>query len=77
MDDLVTPPHRDAAHKLRAWLAHYEHKRELFELGALQPGSDPLLDHVVERLPAIRALLGQDRLERAAFADTVERLIRL
>jgi type III secretion protein N (ATPase) len=77
MDGLVSPPQREASRKLRAWLAHYEHKRELFELGAVQPGADRLLDQVLARLPAIRALVSQERGESAAFADTLERLLAL
>jgi type III secretion protein N (ATPase) len=77
MDGLVSPPHREAAKKLRAWLAHYEHKRDLLELGAVQPGADKLLDQVLARMPAIRALLTQERSERTNFAETLERLIAL
>jgi type III secretion protein N (ATPase) len=77
MDGLVPPPQREAARKLRAWLAHYEHKRELFELGAVTPGADRTLDHVVSKLPAIRALLCQDGSDATPYARTLEQLLAL
>ncbi len=77
MDDLVSPPHREAARRLRGWLAHYEEKRPLLELGAVQPGSDRVLDQVLSRLPAIQALLCQAPRETTPLADTLERLFSL
>jgi type III secretion protein N (ATPase) len=77
MDALVSPPHREAARRLRGWLAHYESKRTLFELGAVQPGSDRVLDQVLSRLPAINALLCQGPREAALFAETLDRLFAL
>ncbi|MFT3925586.1 MAG: FliI/YscN family ATPase [Myxococcales bacterium] len=77
MDSLVSPPHREAARRLRGWLAHFEHKRELFELGAVQPGSDRVLDQVLTRLPAIHALLCQGPREVTPFGDTLDRLFAL
>ncbi|MET0343685.1 MAG: FliI/YscN family ATPase [Polyangiales bacterium] len=77
MHALVSPPHREAAQRVRAWLAHLEIKRDLVELGVTQPGADPLLDRALEKLPRIQSLVRQERHERAALADTLERLCRL
>jgi type III secretion protein N (ATPase) len=77
MDALVSPPQREAARRVRGWLAHYENKRELWELGAVQPGSDRTLDAVLERLPAITALLRQEPTDPSPYAQTLERLLAL
>jgi len=74
MDSLVSPPHAQAARKLRAWLQHYELKRDLVELGAAQRGHDALLDQALARLPAIQGFLRQDSAPEA-FASSVEKVI--
>jgi ATP synthase in type III secretion protein N len=77
MDALVSAPHATAARKLRAWLQHYELKRDLVELGATQRGQDPLLDQALSRLPAIHAYLRQEARAPELFVESVERLIAL
>ncbi len=77
MNEIVSPPHRKAAQQVRAWLSHYERKRDLVELGAVSSGADPLLDVALRKLPGIEALLRQTREERTDFAATVARLIAM
>lgn len=77
MDGLVSPPHREAAQRLRGWLAHYEQKRELFELGAIARGTDRVLDQVLARMPQIKGLLCQERGQVRSFAETVQKLMAL
>jgi ATP synthase in type III secretion protein N len=77
MHTIVSPPHLKAAERVRSLLSHYELKRELVELGALQPGSDPLLELALAKLPAISLLLRQERSERTDFASVVELLARI
>ncbi len=77
MDSLVAPSHAAAARKLRAWLQHYELKRDLVELGATHRGQDPLLDQAMARLPAIYAYLRQEANAPELFAVSVQRLIDL
>lgn len=77
MNEIAAPPHRKAAQQLRAWLAHYELKRDLVELGAVSKGADPLLDVALAKLPSIEALLRQPREERSDLAATIARLLAM
>jgi ATP synthase in type III secretion protein N len=77
MNEIIAPPHRKAAQQLRAWLAHYERKRDLVELGAVSTGADPVLDKALTKLPQIEALLRQAREEQGEFAATIARLIAM
>jgi type III secretion protein N (ATPase) len=76
MASVVTPAHREAAERVRGWLARYYEKRDLVELGATQRGADPLLDRALEKLPAIEALLRQER-QSLAPPELIERLCRI
>jgi FliI/YscN family ATPase len=76
MDGIVSPAHRAAAERVRAYLGRYHEKRELVELGATPRGADPLLDRALDSLPAIDQLLRQTR-EVLPFAELIERLCAL
>jgi ATP synthase in type III secretion protein N len=76
MDAVVSPGHQEAAKRVRALLAHYYAKRDLVELGATPRGADPLLDRALDKLPAIEALLRQERAS-GSFAELVQRLSRI
>jgi ATP synthase in type III secretion protein N len=77
MSDIVSPPHRQAAQRVRTWLSHYERKRDLVELGAVSAGADPVLDRALAKLPQLEGFLRQEREEQADFARTLSRLITL
>lgn len=74
MSAVVAEPHLRAAERVRSLLAHYEAKRDLVLLGAVQPGADPQLDRALRLLPQIDTLLKQERCERTDFAQTIEQL---
>lgn len=71
MDQVASPAHLKAAQQVRAWLAHYQQKRELVELGATARGKDALLDAALDRLPAIEGLLRQGEEESLALPEIV------
>ena len=71
-----SPPQRESAQRVRAWLAHYALKRDLVTLGAIRPGADPLLDQALQKLPAIERLLRQERHEASEFSATLEAITR-
>jgi len=77
MPTIVSPPHQRAAERVRSLLAHYEAKRDLVELGAVQPGRDPLLDRARALLGPIHKLVRQAPREHSDFASVVEQLCRL
>ena len=77
MDAVVAAPHRDAARRLRALVAHYEAKRDLVMLGAYAKGSDKELDEAIARMPKIEQFLRQSPVDRVAFDETVAMLARV
>jgi flagellum-specific ATP synthase len=57
---VTTPPQRASAMALRRLLAAYRDVRELIEIGAYSPGTNPTADAARALLPAIDAFLRQD-----------------
>ncbi|HEX6240928.1 MAG TPA: FliI/YscN family ATPase [Polyangiales bacterium] len=76
MASVVSPSHRDAAARVRAWLARYYEKRDLVELGAVPKGADPLLDRALAKLPEIHALIRQEHASLPA-PELIEQLCRV
>jgi flagellum-specific ATP synthase len=68
---------RDLVGRLRAMLAAYAEARDLVEIGAYAPGSNPIVDEALARKPAIDAFLCQDVSEVADAADSWERLAQV
>jgi FliI/YscN family ATPase len=60
-----------AARKLRAAAALYEESRDLLEIGAYVPGTNPRLDHALRLEPEISAFLRQDVVQNSSRADTL------
>jgi FliI/YscN family ATPase len=71
---LCAPEHRAASRKLRGALATYEESKDLIELGAYAPGTNPALDAAVRAQPEIAAFLKQDTQVDAPFADSLTRM---
>ncbi|MEX1023045.1 MAG: FliI/YscN family ATPase [Dehalococcoidia bacterium] len=59
MPAVTTEEHRDAAGRMREYIARYRRSRDLVSIGAYQAGADPALDEALEHLPAIEAYLRQ------------------
>ncbi|MEX2031946.1 MAG: FliI/YscN family ATPase [Dehalococcoidia bacterium] len=68
MPAITSPEHREAAGKMREYMARYRRSRDLVSIGAYQPGSDPALDEALQRLPLIDNFLRQ----RPDQAQTLE-----
>jgi type III secretion protein N (ATPase) len=77
MDDIVPPPHREAARRVRSWLSRYAEKRDLVTLGAVSKGADPLLDQALARMSELDELLQQGPSEVISFVDAQEKLLRI
>ena len=67
----------DAARRARAMLAKVSKARDLIQLGAYQPGSDPELDQAIQLQPQLTALLQQDMHDRAPLVQSRAQLMRL
>ncbi|HET9444507.1 MAG TPA: FliI/YscN family ATPase, partial [Acidimicrobiales bacterium] len=74
---ITTPAQREAATDLRRLLAAHRDARDLIEIGAYVPGSNPLVDRAVERREAIDAFLRQGIDEPAPPAASWDGLARV
>ena len=59
MPSITSSPHRKMAGAIRKDMATYEKARDLINIGAYVSGSDPEIDHAIEAMPRIDALLLQ------------------
>ncbi len=71
---VVGEGHREAAAKLRRLLAIYEEGRDLVELGAYQPGSNPALDRALRLIEPLNEFLRQSVHAPTTLAETTARL---
>jgi type III secretion protein N (ATPase) len=74
MPRVTGPAHRADATRVRALLAALERSRELVQLGAYQPGSDPETDRALALRAELEAFLRQEEGEAAPFETTLARL---
>jgi len=70
MTTLVDKEHETAAIALREALATHREGRDLVEIGAYRPGTNPRLDKALELMPAIDAFLRQGTEEPTSFEET-------
>jgi flagellum-specific ATP synthase len=74
---VTTPAQRRDATRLRRLMAAHRGVKELVEIGAYAPGSDPDADAALALLPRIEAFLRQGRSEHSDLAVTRRRLLEL
>lgn len=77
MGDVTTKEHRDAAAKVRNWLAVYKKNEDLINIGAYQRGSDSFCDEAIYKMDSIRAFLCQSISDNCPYEKTIEDLIKL
>jgi len=71
MPDLVSSDHLKSAAKLREILSTWAEGRDLVEIGAYSPGSNPALDQAIEAVPLIERLTAQERFENTPYDECV------
>lgn len=71
---LLNLEQRQAVREARGLLAAHGSARDLIDMGAYVPGSNPLLDRAVELLPALTALLAQEPSEARTAKESWTRL---
>ena len=72
--DLLSRDETQAATALRGHLATWRDARDLVSIGAYARGSDAAIDRALDLMPAITAFLRQDRDERTARSESMQRL---
>jgi flagellum-specific ATP synthase len=76
MPAVTSQDHRDAAAQARKHLATFEKARDLINIGAYVPGSDPDIDSAMKVMPAMNAFLQQSMHDVSSFEDT-RKLLRM
>ena len=71
MPDLAEPDHLAAAATLRELLSTWEEGRDLVEIGAYSPGTNPALDRAIETFPLIDQFTAQARAEHTPFEESI------
>ncbi|MBT5988844.1 EscN/YscN/HrcN family type III secretion system ATPase, partial [bacterium] len=69
--------HKKAAGKLREVLAKYREAEDLINIGAYVQGSNPKIDHAIEKIDAINTFLIQGTHENVPFDETIKELINI
>jgi len=74
MPDVVTSEHRKRAVAFGEVLSTYNEAEDLINIGAYVKGSNPLIDHALSKIGALRSFIKQDMKEKATYPETVKRL---
>jgi len=75
--NIVSPEVRKAARNLREDIALYERMEDMIHMGAYEKGSNPELDRVIDKLPAINAFRCQDVVQLSSLAESQDALVAL
>ncbi|MEW6073127.1 MAG: FliI/YscN family ATPase [Planctomycetota bacterium] len=71
MPAIVSREHLQMAQSIREALAQWKEGRDLVEIGAYRPGTNPRLDHALRLLPKIETFLGQGTGELTSLEESV------
>ena len=71
---IASPEHREAARKVREFLAAYQQSEDLINLGAYVSGSNPRIDSAITVRPQILDFLRQTPEEAESIEKTMQRL---
>ena len=72
MPKLASPEHAEAARTMRRDLATHAEGKDLIEVGAYKPGTNPGLDLAVARVPVIDVFLQQAEGDLTPLEETLE-----
>ncbi len=74
MPDIVTKPHRDRTIIFNEILSTYREAEDLINIGAYVKGSNPQIDHALNKISHLRSFLKQDIFESSEYNSTLDRL---
>ncbi len=74
MPDIVSEDQRGRAVTFNEILTTYNEAEDLINIGAYVKGSNPQIDHALEKIRFLRAYLKQDMYEKSTMQDTINRL---
>ncbi|XAH23033.1 flagellar protein export ATPase FliI [Xylophilus sp. GW821-FHT01B05] len=77
MHNVTAPEHFDTARRFRAVYSRYQKGRDLIQVGAYMPGSDPALDEAIALQPAMVGFLQQGMHDAASLDQSCTELAAL
>jgi flagellum-specific ATP synthase len=77
MPDIVTKPHRDRTIIFNEILSTYREAEDLINIGAYVKGSNPQIDHALNKISHLRSFLKQDIFESSEYNSTLKRLFEI
>lgn len=77
MPDIVPVDHRSRAMEFNEILSSYNEAEDLINIGAYVKGSNPQIDHALNKIQSLRTFLKQDLNEGADYHDTINELNQL
>ncbi|HEY8542184.1 MAG TPA: FliI/YscN family ATPase [Pseudothermotoga sp.] len=77
MIDIVSKDHLEANKKLRSLMAVYYEAKDLIDVGAYRPGSNPQIDKAIKMIDSINAFLKQGIDEKPTYDQTINQLLKL
>lgn len=77
MNEIVGPEHRKLAAELRSILATYMDAKDLVDIGAYNPGSNPKIDYALEMIEETNKFLCQEIEECVSLEESCTRLRQL
>lgn len=77
MPDLIHKDHLQRAGRIKTLMAAYKESRDLINIGAYSPGSNPTIDEAIEKVPLINKFLQQEVGEKFNMDDTAEWIARI
>jgi flagellum-specific ATP synthase len=77
MSQIVDKEHKVLAGKLKNVLATYNEAEDLINIGAYKSGSNPKIDHAIEKIDAVNEFLMQDVDAKYDYEQAVDMLREL
>ncbi len=74
MPQVVSQDQKKRAQAFNEILATYNEAEDLINIGAYVKGSNPQIDHALNKITDLRSFMKQDMFEKADFSSTVQRL---
>ena len=75
MQQIVGKMHEEAARKFKKLFTVYEQNSYLINIGAYQPGSDPLLDEAVQKFGLLQGFIQQDTDDKCTVDQSITSLL--
>jgi len=77
MPDIVAVDHRARAMEFNEILSSYNEAEDLINIGAYVKGSNPQIDHALNKIQSLRSFLKQDLNDGVNYKDTLNQLNNL